>query len=104
MGCRKLLVVVFCVFLFQWIPCALSQQASVSPSVLSFAPQVVNLVSPGSQSQTVTLTNTGNSDLIVSSVLARRRLQADQQLLDLLQGAERNKLRTPSCGPGGLFQ
>jgi len=37
---------------------------------LSFAPQVVNLLSPGSQPQTITLTNTGNSDLLVSSVLA----------------------------------
>jgi len=70
MGRSKFLVAVFSLFMFQWIPYAFSQQASVSPSVLSFAPQVVNLVSPGSQPQTIALTNTGNSDLIVSSVLA----------------------------------
>ena len=70
MGRSSLMVAVFSVFIFQCIPCAFSQQASVSPSVLSFAPQVVNLLSPGSQPQTVTLTNTGNSELIVSSVLA----------------------------------
>ena len=70
MGRRKLRVVVFYVLMFQCIPYAFSQQASVSPSVLSFAPQVVNLLSTGSQPQTITLTNTGNSDLIVSSVLA----------------------------------
>ena len=70
MGRSKLQVVVFSVLMFQCIPYAFSQQASVSPSVLNFAPQVVNLVSPGSQPQTITLTNTGNSDLIVSSVLA----------------------------------
>lgn len=70
MGRSKLLVVVFSFFMVQCIPSAFSQQASVSPSVLSFGPQVVNLVSPDSQPQTITLTNTGNSDLIVSSVLA----------------------------------
>jgi len=70
MGRTKLRVVVFSVLMFQSIPYAFSQQASVSPSVLSFAPQVVNLLSAGSQPQTITLTNTGNSDLIVSSVLA----------------------------------
>jgi len=70
MGRSKLLVVAFSLFILQCIPCAFSQQASVSPSVLNFAPQVVNLLSPGSQPQTITLTNTGNSDLIVSSVLA----------------------------------
>ncbi len=70
MGRSKLLVAVFSLFICQCIPCAFSQQASVSPSVLSFAPQVVNLLSPGSPPQTITLTNTGNSDLIVSSVLA----------------------------------
>src|ERR1700730_8293795 len=70
MGPSKLMVAVFSGFIFQCVPCAFSQQAGVSPSVLSFAPQVVNLFSPGSQPQTVTLTNTGNSDLIVSSVLA----------------------------------
>ena len=70
MGRSKLLVVVFSVFMFQCIPYAFSQQAGVSPSVLSFAPQVVNLLSPGSQPQSITLTNTGNADLIVSSVLA----------------------------------
>jgi Protein of unknown function (DUF1573) len=70
MGRRKLLVVVFSLLMFPCIPCAFSQQAGVSPSLLSFAPQVVNLLSPGSQPQTITLTNTGNSDLIVSSVVA----------------------------------
>src|SRR6202795_2263984 len=70
MGRSKLLVVVFSVFIFHCIPFAFSQQASVSPSLLSFAPQVVNLLSPGSPPQTITLTNTGNSDLIVSAVLA----------------------------------
>ncbi len=68
MGRSSLMVAVFSVFIFQCIPCAFSQQASVSPSVLSFAPQVVNLLSPGSQPQTVTLTNTGNSELIVISI------------------------------------
>ena len=70
MGNSNLLLVAFSALMFQCIPSAFSQQASVSPSVLSFAPQVVNLLSPGSQPQTITLTNTGNSDLIVSSVLA----------------------------------
>src|SRR6266478_320466 len=70
MSRTKLRVVVFSVLMFQCIPYAFSQQASVSPSVLSFAPQVVNLLSAGSQPQTITLTNTGNSDLLVSSVLA----------------------------------
>jgi len=70
MGRGKLLVAVFSLFFCQCIPCAFSQQASVSPSVLSFAPQVVNLLSLGSPPQTITLTSTGNSDLIVSSVVA----------------------------------
>jgi len=70
MSRTKLRVVVFSVLMFQSIPYAFSQQASVSPSVLGFAPQAVNLLSTGSQPQTITLTNTGNSDLIVSSVLA----------------------------------
>src|SRR6202790_2694352 len=70
MGRSQLLMVAFSVLMFQCIPYAFSQQAGVSPSVLSFAPQLVNLLSPGSQPQTITLTNTGNSDLIVSSVVA----------------------------------
>ena len=70
MGRSKLMVAVFSVFIFQCIPCAFSQPASVSPSVLSFAPQVVNFLSPGGQPQSITLTNTGNSELIVSSVFA----------------------------------
>ena len=70
MGRSRLSVVVFSLFLFPNIPCAFSQTASVSPSVLSFAPQLVNLVSPGSQPETVTVTNTGDSDLVISSVLA----------------------------------
>src|SRR6202795_763346 len=70
MGRTKLVVVGFSLFLLQCIPYAFSQQASISPSALSFAPQVVNLLNPGSQPQTITLTNTGNSDLIVSSVVA----------------------------------
>jgi hypothetical protein len=70
MGRSKLVVMVFSILMFPCIPWAFSQQASVSPLLLSFAPQVVNLLSPGSQPQTITLTNTGNSNLIVSSVLA----------------------------------
>jgi len=70
MSRSKHLVAAFSLFIFQCLPSAFSQQATVSPSVLSFAPQVVNLLSAGSQPQTVTLTNTGNSDLLVSSVLA----------------------------------
>jgi hypothetical protein len=52
------------------VPCALSQQANVSPPSLNFAAQVAAAPSAGSQSQTVTVTNGGNADLIVSSVLA----------------------------------
>src|SRR5713101_1555918 len=70
MGRSKLSVVMFFLFLFPYIPCAFAQQASVTPSTLNFAPQVVNPVSPGSQPQTITLTNTGNSDLLLSSVHA----------------------------------
>src|SRR5258708_29164912 len=70
MGRTKLRVVVVLVLMFQGIPYAFWQQGCVSPAFLSFAPQVVNLLSTGSQLQTITLTNTGNSDLIVSSVLA----------------------------------
>ena len=70
MSRSKRLVAVFSLFIFQCLPYAFSQQATVSPSVLSFAPQVVNLLSAGSQPQTVTLTNVGNSDLLVSSVFA----------------------------------
>jgi hypothetical protein len=70
MSRSKRLVAAFSLFVFQCLPYAFSQQATVSPLVLSFAPQVVNLLSPGTQPQTVTLTNTGNSDLLVSSVLA----------------------------------
>lgn len=68
MNCTKFLVVPFVVLTF--VSGAFSQQASLSPSTLSFSPQVVNLVSPGSSSQTVTLTNTGNADLMVTSVEA----------------------------------
>ena len=70
MSRSKRVVAAFSLFIFQCIPYVFSQQATVSPSVLSFAPQVVNLLSAGSQPQTITLTNTGNSDLIVSSLLA----------------------------------
>ena len=70
MSRSKRLVAAFSLFVFQCLPYAFSQQATVSPSVLSFAPEVVNLLSSGSQPQTVTLTNTGNSDLMVGSVLA----------------------------------
>jgi hypothetical protein len=52
------------------VPCALSQQANVSPPSLNFAAQVAAAPSAGSQSQTVTVTNGGNADLIVSSVSA----------------------------------
>ena len=70
MSRSKRVVAAFSLFIFQCIPYVFSQQATVSPSVLSFAPQVVNLLSAGSKPQTITLTNTGNSDLIVSSLLA----------------------------------
>lgn len=47
-----------------------SQQANLSPSSLTFAPQLINLFSPGSVPQTVTLTNIGSADLAITSVLA----------------------------------
>ena len=52
------------------IPSVFSQQANLSPSSLNFGAQVVSVVSAGSQSQTVTLTNGGNTDLVISSVAA----------------------------------
>jgi hypothetical protein len=51
-------------------PCAFSQQATLSASSLSFAPQIISLVGSGSQPQAVTVTNTGNANLVISSVLA----------------------------------
>jgi len=51
-------------------PCAYSQRANVSASSLSFAPQIISFVGSGSQPQTVTVTNTGNANLVVSSVVA----------------------------------
>lgn len=59
----SLLVVLFASFAF-------SHQASVSPLGLSFAPELINSLNPGSQAQTVTLTNTGTADLAVSSIQA----------------------------------
>jgi hypothetical protein len=56
--------------LLMLVPRIFSQQASVSPSALKFAAQVINLVSSGSQAQTVTLTNTGIADLIMTSLQA----------------------------------
>ncbi len=64
MGRSRLLVVVFSLFVFQCIPSAFSQQASVSPSVLSFAPQVVNPLSPGSQPQTILPSPLSSSNLL----------------------------------------
>jgi len=51
-------------------PCCLSQQATVSPPKLTFAPQVVNLVAAASSPQTVMVTNTGTADLMISSIEA----------------------------------
>ena len=68
LNCTKLFVV-FSILLMV-LPRVFSQQASVSPSALNFAPQVVNFVSPGSHRQTATLTNTGNADLVIRSVQA----------------------------------
>lgn len=51
-------------------PCGFSQQANVSPSSLNFTAQVVSPVSVGSQAKTLTVTNTGAVDLVVSSVTA----------------------------------
>lgn len=52
-------------------PCMLfSQQASVSPLALDFAPEVINLLDSGSQPQAITVTNTGKADLVISSVSA----------------------------------
>jgi hypothetical protein len=52
------------------VPYVWAQQASLSPSTLSFGPQAINLVSGGSPTQSVTLTNTGSRNLVVSSVAA----------------------------------
>jgi hypothetical protein len=52
------------------VPCLFAQQASLTPSSLNFASQVVNLVSGGSPIQTVTLTNAGGANLVVRSILA----------------------------------
>jgi Protein of unknown function (DUF1573) len=51
-------------------PCMFSQQASVSPLALEFAPEVINLLDSGSQPQAITVTNTGKADLVISSVFA----------------------------------
>jgi hypothetical protein len=56
--------------LLTFVPCVFSQQASISPSALTFAPQVVSVAGPSSPAQSVTLTNTGSADLVVSSVQA----------------------------------
>lgn len=52
------------------MPTAFPQQASVSPTALNFAPQLISLLDPGSRSQTVIVANTGTHDLTVSSVQA----------------------------------
>jgi len=52
------------------VPSVFSQQASMSPSALTFAPQVVSVAAPSSPAQRVTLTNTGSADLVVGSVQA----------------------------------
>src|SRR5215470_17873822 len=49
---------------------AFSQEAGVAPQSLSFAPQLINLLSAGSAAQNVTLTNTGSADLKIASVSA----------------------------------
>ena len=68
MNCDKPVIIFLVLVIFT--PCVLSQQASVSPSALSFEPQVINLVSAGSPSQTLTVTNRGASDLVISSITA----------------------------------
>lgn len=68
MTCYKFLIVASVVLMVT--PRVSAQQASVSPSALNFAPQVISLVSPGSQPQPVTVTNTGNANLVISSVQA----------------------------------
>jgi HYDIN/CFA65/VesB family protein len=68
MNCTKPFVAVL--ILSSLTLCAFSQEVSLSPASLSFAPQVINLVNPGSAQQTVTVTNTGGSDLNVTSVVA----------------------------------
>lgn len=60
-------------FLFPLVclaPFAFSQQAGLSPSALAFAPAVANPAGSSRQTEAITLTNTGNSDLVVSSVTA----------------------------------
>ena len=47
-----------------------SQEASLAPESLSFASQLINLLSPGSAAQNVTLTNIGSADLQIASVSA----------------------------------
>lgn len=63
-------VVGFCFIFLVLAPRAFSQQATVTPSALSFASQIINLLGSGLQTQTVTLTNNGNADLIIASVVA----------------------------------
>lgn len=49
-------------------PCCLSQQASVFPTSLTFKPQLVNILAGASSPQTVTVTNTGAANLVISSI------------------------------------
>jgi Protein of unknown function (DUF1573) len=52
------------------VPCAFSQQVTVTPSALNFPPQLISAVASGSHAQNVTITNTGIANVIVTSVLA----------------------------------
>src|SRR5215469_2998184 len=60
----------FVVWVMMLVPCAFSQQASVSPSSLNFGAQVITAVSTGSQGKTISITNSGTADLVVSSISA----------------------------------
>ena len=51
-------------------PGCLSQQASISPTSLTFTPQVVNLLVGASAPQPVMVTNIGTADLEISSIVA----------------------------------
>jgi len=60
----------FVVWVMMLVPCAFSQQASVSPSSLNFGAQVITAVSTGSQAKTISITNSGTADLVLSSISA----------------------------------
>jgi len=59
---------VFAIFMLL-APNIFSQQASVLPLTLKFAPEVINLVDSGSPTQAITVSNTGTADLVINSVL-----------------------------------